>query len=290
MRPLLLLAASALALTTAACGPQTPKARAALDCPTRQGDLTRTSASPDGKVCTYSTSSGAEVTLQLVSTQGGVDTALANIETNLLANRVKPTEEAKGEDAKGKDGKASANAGASQAEAEARGDAAKGGIELHADADGNVKVDGKFKVDGKDTDAVNVEMHDGKVVTSESQDGTTRVNLPGIHVVANDRDDTARVDVGPIHIDAGGDSNTFRMRRDVRLRGEQLNPERRGVRATFIYTGKDLPDGYRFVGYEAGGPKTGPIAVAVVKSKSDGPSGDELYPDVKKLVRKNGGV
>jgi hypothetical protein len=281
MRPLLLLAASALALTTAACGPTTPKARAALDCPMRQGDLTRTSASADGKACTYATSSGAEVTLQLVSTQGGVDTALANIETNLLANRVKPAEEAKGEDAKGKDGKDA------KAEASASKDADKALSEALADAkDSGVDI----KVNGKDTDAVNVEMHNGKVVTTESDDGTTRVNLPGIHVVANDRDDTARVDVGPIHIDAGGDSNTFRMRRDVRLRGEQLNPDRRGIRATFIYSGKDLPDGYRFVGYEAGGPKTGPIAVAVVKSKSDGPSGEELYPDVKKLVRKNGGV
>ena len=292
MRPLLLLAASALALTTAACGPQTPKARAALDCPMRQGDLTRTSASSDGKVCTYATSGGAEVTLQLVSTQGGVDNALASIETNLLAGRVKPEDAAKAADAKDKDGKAStaADAAAAKAEAEARGDTAKGGVELHADADGNAKVDSKFKVDGKDTDAVTVEMHNGKVVTTESDDGTTRVNLPGIHVVANDRDDTARVDVGPIHIDAGGGSNTVRIRRDVRLRGEALNPTRRGIRATFIYTGMDLPDGYHFVGYEAGGPKSGPITVAVVKSKAGDAEDDELYPDVKKLVRKNGGV
>ena len=82
----------------------------------------------------------------------------------------------------------------------------------------------------------------------------------------------------------------MRVRRDVRLRGEALNPNRRGVRATFIYTGVDLPAGYRFVGYEAGGPKRGPITVAIVKSKSEGPDGGDLYPDVKKLVRKNGGV
>ena len=77
---------------------------------------------------------------------------------------------------------------------------------------------------------------------------------------------------------------------DVRLRGEALNPERRGIRATFIYTGIDLPSGYHFVGYEAGGPKTGPITVAVVKSKAGDAEDDELYPDVKKLVRRNGGV
>ena len=76
----------------------------------------------------------------------------------------------------------------------------------------------------------------------------------------------------------------------MRLRGEALNPQRRGVRATFIYTGHDLPEGFRFVGYEAGGPKTGPITVAVVKSKLDDDVGSEIYPDVKRLVRKNGGV
>ena len=58
MKPLYLIAASALAMTAAACGPKTPPVRAALDCPLKQGDLTRTSASPDGKVCTY-TNSGA---------------------------------------------------------------------------------------------------------------------------------------------------------------------------------------------------------------------------------------
>ena len=280
MRSLLLLAASTLALTTAACAPKVPPARAALDCPATQGDLTRTSVSPT--VCTYATSSGAEVTLQLVSTTGGVDSALSAIETNLLAGRVKPSDEAKA-DASDEKGEKAEKA---EIKPEAAKDAEKAAKEAAEDA-GKASV--HVQVDGKDTDAVNVEMKGGKVIASESSDGTTRVNLPGIHVVANDRDDTARVDVGPIHIDAGGDSNTFRMRRDVRLRGEALNPERRGVRATFIYTGDDLPEGYRFVGYEAGGPKTGPIAVAIVKSKSDGPSGDELDPDVKKLVRTNGG-
>jgi hypothetical protein len=290
MKPLYLAAASALALTAAACGPKTPPARAALECPLKQGELTRTMATPDGKTCTYASSDGAEVTLQLVSTAGGVDTALARIETTLLANRQapKPDEAKPAAEVSGKDA-TKATSSAAQAEAEARGDA-KGGVQLHADADGNVKVDSDFKAKGKDVDAVHVELKDGRTVVTESDDGTTRVNLPGIHIVANDANDSARVQVGPIKIDAGGDDFTVRMRRDVRLRGEQLNPEKRGVRAMFIYTGADLPDGYRFVGYEAGGPKRGPITVAVVKSKSERDSGDEIYHDVKRLVRKNGGV
>lgn len=285
MKTLYLLAASALALTAAACGPKVPKARAALECPATQGDLTRTSTSPDGKACTYVSDGGAEVTLQLVAVQGGVDGTLSNIETHLLANRAKPEEKAAG-DAKGGDAKnakpaetAGAPAAATAAEQAAReADADTKGLNLDA------------KIDGKSVDSVHVEMKNGKVVATEGEGNTTRVDLPGIHIVANDDDDTAKVRVGPINIDAGGDAATIRIRRDVRLRGEALNPEKRGLRATFIYTGEDLPDGYRFVGYEAGGPKRGPITVAVVRSKTDEHDDGGLHNDVKKLVRRNGGV
>jgi hypothetical protein len=265
MKPLYLLAASALALTAGACGPKVPAARAALDCPATQGDLTRTSASPDGKACTYTTSGGAEVTLQLVAVQGGVDSTLSTIETHLLANRVAP-EAAKATEAK------PAETAASKSAVSAADKAAKEAAEDTKDVDVNIQV-----------------SKDGAIV-SGSEGGTTRVDLPGIHIVANDDDDTAKVQVGPIKIDAGGDGATIRMRRDVRLRGESLNPDKRGLRATFIYTGDDLPEGYRFVGYEAGGPKRGPITVAVVKSKSEDHDGHDIYPDVKRLVRKNGGV
>lgn len=267
MRPLILLTASALALT--ACAPKTPVARAALDCPSRQGDLTRTAASPDGKICTYAGANGAEVTLQLVSTQGGVDRALSAIEANLLAERVKTADDGKGgEKAELAEVSKQSAKDADKAAKEAAADSEKAGVHVDVNADGKADI----------------------TTEGEDHDGNVRVNLPGIHVVANENDDTAQVSVGPIHIDAGGGSNTVRIRRDVRLRGEALNPTRRGIRATFIYTGIDLPDGYHFVGYEAGGPKTGPITVAIVKSKAGDAEDDELYPDVKKLVRKNGGV
>ncbi|MDO8378739.1 MAG: hypothetical protein Q7T09_07075, partial [Phenylobacterium sp.] len=118
----------------------------------------------------------------------------------------------------------------------------------------------------------------------------TRVDLPGLHVVAEG--DKADVSVGPIHIDADGDNSTatIKMYREVRLRGEALSREKRGVRATFIYAGDDLSGGYRYLGYEAGGPRTGPLTVAVVKSKSRSNQHSDMYEDVKKLVRKNGGV
>lgn len=281
MKPLYLLAASGLAMTAAACGPKIPPARAALECPPTQGELTRTGVAADGKACTYVTSSGAEVTLQLVAAPGGADAALAGIETTLLAGR----EAKKPEDAV-KDGtedaKSAKTESLSDAGSEKRAD--KAAQEALEDTKG-ANLDVKAK--GASLD-VKVEGHARGVVTDE--DGATRVDLPGIHIVANDRDDTANVRVGPITVNAGDGAATIRMRRDVRLRGEALSREKRGIRATFIYTGEDLPQGYRFVGYEAGGPKAGPITVAVVRSKEDHDAGGEIYPDVKKLVRRNGGV
>ena len=74
------------------------------------------------------------------------------------------------------------------------------------------------------------------------------------------------------------------------LNGEALSREKRGLRATCIYTGKDLPAGYRYVGYEAGGPKCGPLTIAKIRSKIDTESGDRINHDVRELVRRNGGV
>ena len=285
MKPLYLLAASALALTAAACGPKVPAARAALDCPSRQGELTRTSTAPDGKTCTYASPAGAEVTLQLVALQGGVDNTLANIEANLLASRMKPEETAAAAagsqaaaELKPTDVKAAAAADQAAKEAAADAKGITGGVKIGDSGDVDVDLD------------VNLKGSKSGAVVTEGEGGVTRVDLPGIHIVSNDDTDSAQVRVGPIRIDAGGDTATIRIRRDVRLRGEALNPERRGLRATFIYTGEDLADGYRFVGYEAGGPKRGPITVAVVKSRTEEHDDGDLHRDIKRLVRKNGGV
>lgn len=271
MKPLYLLAASGLALTAIACSPKAPPARAALECPPKQGDLTRTSAATDGKACSYVTSGGDEVTLQLISTTGGADAALSVIETTLLANRQAKSPEAVAGDAGAKPEDPQPKAAPDKTDPQAD-TAVKEALEDTKQAGVSVKIDktGKHVVHG--------------------DDGTTRIDLPGIHIVANERDETANVRLGPITVKAGDGAATIRLRRDVRLRGQAFSREKRGLRATFIYTGEDLPQGYRFVGYEAGGPKTGPITVAVVKSRSDGDDGGEIYPDVKKLVRKNGGV
>lgn len=285
MKPFNLLAASGLAMTLAACGSEPPPVRTALECPPTQGDLTRTAAAADGKACTYVTSGGAEVSLQLVSAPGGPDAALANIETTLLAGReaAKPDAEAKDTGASAADAKEKPAAAAD--DKDLGKSAAQAAQEAHADTQG-LSLD--IRADSDAGRRVRVEGSGRGVVTDI--DGTTRVDLPGIHIVANDRDDTANVRVGPITVNAGDGAATIRMRRDVRLRGEALSREKRGIRATFVYTGDDLPSGYRFVGYEAGGPKAGPITVAIVRSKDGEDADGDIYPDVKKLVRKNGGV
>jgi len=297
MKPLYLIAASTLALTTAACGNGPPKARAALDCPVTQGDLTRTSASPDGKVCTYVSSEGAEVTLQLVSVQGGPDATLRTIETNLVGLQEAALKAEEARDPKAKDSdkadakataEASAEAGPAADEVKTARSAADAAREAAADAAAS-PGDKHELAEAKSDKGSRVTVARGAVIVDEDE-GTTHVNLPGIHIEADDTNDTANVDIGPLHVNAGGDGATIRIRRDVRLRGEQLSREKRGLRATFISEKESLQDGYRFVAYEAGGPKAGPITVAIVRAKADISQGDDVYKAVRRLVRANGGV
>lgn len=254
---ILIATASVLAFGLAACG-EKPVARATLDCPTTQGALTLKSKAADGKTCVY-TSGDSEMTLQLVATPDGAEATLDRLEETLLAGRRVPATTA--------DGKAAPAPAAAAAAAEANTDAAK------VDADG-------AKVDIQITDEDGIHVNDA--------DGTARINLPGIHIEADDKNDSARVQVGPIKINANDDEATIRIRNDHRLKGEALSTEKRGVRATFISKVKDAPDGYRYVGYEAAGPKKGPITIGVLKAKSG--DGENLHDDVQDLVRRNGGV
>jgi hypothetical protein len=262
----MLVAASALVLS--ACTGQGARTIAKLDCPSSEGDLTRVSAAADGKSCVYRSSEGAEVVLELVALTGDPQTTLNAIEKQLRSEGAPGAAPDAVADPKAPPVGASTAADAAKAEAEALADA--GGTTTH---------------------------HRSKALGVSTEDGpdgeTARVDLPGIHIVANDGaegDDSAQVQIGPLKIDANDDDTTVRIYRDVRLRGEAFSRQKRGVRATFIYTGKDLPAGYRYVGYQAGGPKTGPLAVAKVRTKSGTDEGDNINHDVEELVRRNGGV
>lgn len=263
MKTPLLIAASTLAL--AGCGQGASYSVAKLQCPGKEGDLTRVSVSADGKTCAYRSSDGAEVSLELVSTNGDAQGALAKVETELRSTpgSLSPDAAAAQADAAGKIAAAAAakaTMGAMAAEV-AR-------VQAEAAADAGMSSGG----------------HDGDGDSSN----VTRVDLPGVHI--SEDGENANVRIGPLKVDASGEDTMVNIYRDVRMRGEALSTKKRGLRATFIYTGKDLPAGYRYVGYEAGGPKAGPLTVAKIRSKIDTESGDRIHHDVQELVRRNGGV
>jgi len=303
MKTLLFVAASALALTTAACAPSPkPDLRTALDCPANQGDLTRTNKAADGKTCIYTSSEGAEVTLQLVAVKGDAAMTLQGIEETIAPQAERTAESAKdaADAAKDTAGVAKDTADAAKDAADAAKDAAKDAAAVAREAAQDAGRSASVSIGDKDDwnsdkpdkpdkskDGVDVRI-DGKKVVAAGDGETTRVDLPGIHISA--RDDNADVRVGGIRINANDDDTTIHIFRDVRLRGEALSREKRGIRATFISANKSDPAGYRYVGYEAAGPKKGPITVAIVKAKTEIDHDDDVARDVRRLVRRNGGA
>lgn len=252
-------------VAAAACAPRTPAtARVALDCPATQGDLSRTSVAPDQKTCLYTTRDGDEVSLRLISASGGYQAALEPIRQELQAEVLTDKQVA---EAKVKSAEADVKAAA--ADAKGATSAAKAAKQAAEDALGDAK---DAKDAARDDDDIGANTH---------------IDLPGIHINA-DEGGKADVNVGPIHVNAGENGAVVQFARDVRLRGEALSPEKRGFRATYIVAKDNLKDGWRAVGYEAGGPKAGPITVAVVRSKN----GDrhDIFDDVKRLVRRNSGA
>jgi hypothetical protein len=241
-------AVSALALAAAGCQPKPQRAVARLDCPAMQGSLSRVSAAADGKSCFYRAADGAEVQLRLVPVTGGVETTLAALESEALALR-----------GTAPPGPAAASSAASAASA----DAAAVEAQAKADAGPETPPD-EDSADGDD----DVDIH-----------------LPGLNI--RTQGDSANVNLGGMQIDAGDEGATIRKTWSVRLRGEAAATEKRGVRALFIRASGD-DDPLPSVGYQAAGPKAGPITAAIVKWTSHG--NEEIYGDVRKLVRDNGGA
>ena len=255
MKPLLFLAASALAVATAACTPPHPAPRAALDCPAKSGPLVRTGVSPDRKTCTYANNEGDEVSLRLLPVSAGPETALKGVEDE-LTNQYAPAPAA----APASTDKTPVKTTADQADAAA--------AQAGEDAGDWDEADGRRR--------------------GRRHGDTTRIDLPGIHIRADGDKGAADVRVGAIQVHANEGGAVVRVAHDVRLRGDMLSPERRGFRASYRLSDDRLKDGYQAVGYEAAGPRTGPLTVGVIKSKIGEHHG--VFTAVNHLVRKNGGV
>jgi hypothetical protein len=271
----LLTAASLIAL--AACSPKVDvthkdrkphgkheplRAISRLDCPDKQGDLTRVSAAADGQACAYA-GQNAEVTLKLVALNGGdAEAALAPIETDLKtlmpAIHAPPTPPTPGGKPRG-DGARISLPGIRIDAHDKGADIKIGGLTINANDDtAEVKV------------AKNVTIRDG----GATRKVTERVSGGNSNVSVKTSDD----EEGDVDIHATDDGAQIRQRR----RGD-------GVRATLILASDKSTSGYRVVGYEARGPKGGPLAVAVVKAKGRDGSDHDIFEDMKTLVRRNVG-
>ena len=265
MKPPVLLAVTALTLFSAACAPGVaPTVRATLDCPVTEGDLTRTSISADQRTCLYTTRGGNEVALRLIAAPAGYEAVLAPIEQELQTEIATDPVGGKSASADAKDAGDDAAKAAHEAAEDAGREAKDADADKNGDAAAGVRID-----------------------ASRGKGETAHIDLPGIHINADDSG-KADVNVGMIHVNAGENGAVVRIARDVRLRGEAFSRQRRGFRATYILAQDNLKDGWKAVGYEAGGPKAGPVTVAVVKVKAH--DHHDVFDHVKRLVRRNGGV
>jgi len=261
MQPAPLIAASGLVLGLAACHPLPQRAVTRLDCPTSAGELTRVNAAADGRACLYRSAAGADVSLRLLPVNGDPRAALAGVEQEVRALvAAAPATEASARDARAKAAERLGVPAPSVADPAAR----RAMAEAAADAAEPVSDAG----DADDWDGDHAE-----------------VDLPGIHVRAHG--DDADVQLGPMRIVATDGDAVIRTSRDVRLRGESLSREKRGLRASFLM----VQDG-RAIGYEAAGPRAGPLTVAVLQLRGDDDNmiDHRLRRDVRRLVRRNGGA
>ncbi len=242
--------AGVAAVTMAACSPPHPKpatplkAVTALDCPDSQGDLTRKSASADGKSCDYATSDGDQVTVQLVALNGSdARAALAPIEAQLKAELP--------------------SVAAEPPSPPDTPDAPSGPKDKH-------KVD---------IDLPGIHIH-------ASGDGHANVDAPGVHVDAHDKDGKTGHDNADVRIGAGSAGIVV----NANDSGAQVRIDESGsgIRARYILASETAgPHGYKLAGYEARGPRGGPLVVAILRSKSD--DEDTLHDDIRDLLKHNVG-
>lgn len=119
------------------------------------------------------------------------------------------------------------------------------------------------------------------------------IDFPGLKVHADDAG--AQVRVAGLHVDANDNGAQVRLGGDTTVNaneeGAEIHQARNndeGFRSTFILASDKMPSGYRVLGYEARGPKAGPLVVAIVKSRAEHNDRD-VFNDMKALVKLNVG-
>ena len=123
------------------------------------------------------------------------------------------------------------------------------------------------------------------------------ISLPGISVKTSG--ESANVSIGGPsgpQIKADDDGAEIRVQRNVEIDGERVEHEGRrrhrdddGVYSRFILASDKATGGWAVVGYEARGPKGGPLVVATLKARRGRHSDDDSFADVNALIRHNVG-
>lgn len=221
-----------------------------LDCPEQQGALRRVSVAEDGQSCAYESATGS-VDLRLVRLNGGdAEAALSPIEAELKGVMPPPPPAPKtSQDAKNDKNHASIHLPGVS-------------IDTHGDS-ADIKI-GRLTINSEGGAS---EVKVDKNVSVKSDDGKSEVNV----TASEDHD-------GDVAIRATDGGAEIRARKG----GDD-------IRSTLIIANDKAPKGFRLAGYEARGPKGGPLAVAVVKAKTRDTDDHDLFKDMKALVRHNVG-
>jgi len=262
----------------------------ALQCPDSMGQLTRKgSAQADGAVCSYVGPRGTEVSLHLVAVDSGApEQALRDFESRLAALMPATLARMSATDAAEKAEAARRDAEAARADAEA----------AQADA-GSAEAS---SAEAGSADAASVILP-GMTVNTDGDRAS--VHMPGIHIEAHG--DAADVRIGGLTIRADGDRAQIagavttpakggepRQRESVDINARDNAAEIRtrtsgeATRQTYLLTDQTPSSaGWRMVGYEARGPRGGPIVVATIRAKDR--NNDAAFDDAKALVTLNVG-
>lgn len=135
-----------------------------------------------------------------------------------------------------------------------------------------------------------------KAEADASGEGEVDIRLPGVTIQAGDA--AANISVGGAEgaqINANDDGAEIRVQRNVEVNGKKVESAVRrrhkddGVYARFILASDKATGGWSVVGYEARGPKGGPLVVATLKAKRGHDADDDSFSDADALVRHNVG-
>lgn len=151
-------------------------------------------------------------------------------------------------------------------------------------AEGDAQADSETKV---------VADANGVAVSAKGDRGSNEdveINLPGVHIKTEGENATVKV-AGGVDINASEDGRAeIRANRNVTETTDSKDPRKNAISARYILTNDDHGGEYRVVGYEARGPKGGPLVVGTVKIKREGGAdSDELFDDISDLIRHNVG-